>query len=240
VKRPGTGPHGQSLVELALVLPLFTLLLAGIFTFGIGIFYQQQITNAAREAARYAAIHSATSQCPTTSWRDPNLSRLPDDFDLGNYFNCDPADLGWPEMSAHAREKLFGLNAGQVHFAACWSGYWDDAPSGWDAAPLALDGTPNQFHDCTIGGIDPREDESSLPCPPPSTTLADDQASDLAASTAGSANQVTVYACYDWHPPAGGVGFPIPCGSSGWCHVEIVPATVTIRAVITEAMQHQQ
>ena len=91
--------RGQSLVEFALVLPLFVVVLSGIISLGIGVFYQQQLTNAAREAARYAAIHSATSQCPTTSWRDPNLSRLPDDFDLNNYYACDPPYLQWPEMT---------------------------------------------------------------------------------------------------------------------------------------------
>ena len=60
--------RGQTLVEFALVAPLFTMVLLGIVIFGIGVFYQQQLTNAAREAARYASIHSATSQCPTTSW----------------------------------------------------------------------------------------------------------------------------------------------------------------------------
>ncbi len=34
---------------------------------GLGVFYQQELTNVAREAARYAAIHSATAQCPTVS-----------------------------------------------------------------------------------------------------------------------------------------------------------------------------
>ena len=57
--------RGQTLVELALVLPLAIAALTGIITFGLGVFYTQQVTNAAREAARFAAIHSATAQCPT-------------------------------------------------------------------------------------------------------------------------------------------------------------------------------
>ena len=73
------------MVEFALVAPLFILTLVGIITFGAGVFYQQQLTNAAREAARYAAIHSATSQCPTRSWVTPNLNQLPDDFELDTY-----------------------------------------------------------------------------------------------------------------------------------------------------------
>ena len=63
--------RGQALVEFALVAPLLFLVIGGIITLGIGVFYQQQLTNAAREAARYAAIHSETSQCPTRSNREP-------------------------------------------------------------------------------------------------------------------------------------------------------------------------
>ena len=63
---------GQTLVELALVLPLLIMFLTGLISFGIGVFYQQQVANAAREAARYAAIHSATDPfCPTASWLAP-------------------------------------------------------------------------------------------------------------------------------------------------------------------------
>ena len=85
---------------------------SGIITLGIGVFYQQQLSNAAREAARYAAIHSATSQCPTTSWMDPNLSRVdptlrPERTD----YDCDPPDLRWPQMTAlRTFEQVFGLN----------------------------------------------------------------------------------------------------------------------------------
>lgn len=225
--------RGQTLVEFALVAPLFILVLAGIIIFGVGVFYQQQLTNAAREAARYAAIHSATSQCPTTSRLEPAPNRLPDDFDTNNYYSCDTPDLGWPMMTAHARSKVFGITASEVHFAACWSGYWDEDPIARYDAPAINpdDGQPNDFRECTMGGIDPREDTGSLPCPPPATVLTadpattDDKASNLAASEAYTANQVTVYACYEWSPPFISA---------------LVGGTVTMQAVITEAMQHQK
>ncbi|MFI5259188.1 MAG: TadE/TadG family type IV pilus assembly protein [Candidatus Limnocylindrales bacterium] len=56
--RPATrGPErGQSLVEFALVFPVFILLLAGIFDFGFGLYSQMTVINAAREAARSATI----------------------------------------------------------------------------------------------------------------------------------------------------------------------------------------
>ena len=228
--------RGQSLVEFALISPLLLLIIAGIVTLGIGVFYQQQLTNAAREAARYAAIHSATSQCPTVSNLPPHLSMLPPEF---VDYDCDPPSLGWPLMTAHARSNVWGINRSGVHVSACWSGFWDNDTGGYDAGPAKADGSPNEFRTCKIGGHDPQLETSELTCPAPPTTDLDDQASSLAHSAIGTANQVTVYACYEWHPPFGGLGFPIPCPDE-WCTVEIVPSVVTMRAAITESMQHQQ
>lgn len=230
-------PRGQALVEFALVTPLLVVLLGGIVIFGVGVFYQQQLTNAAREAARYASIHSATSQCPTRSWISPNLNQLPADFQLDTYQDCDPPDLGWPEMTAYARSKVFGLDPSLVHFSACWSGYWDNppgttwtGPQDWDAPAIGDDGQPNQFYPCRIGGVDPRTEASSISCPPPATVYTanpqttDDTASNLAATAALTTNQVTVYACYLWSPPL----------------VSDIVGTIKMQAVITEAMQHQR
>ena len=90
--------RGQTLVEFALVAPVLLLTIFGIITLGIGVFYQQQLTNAARETARYAAIHSATAQCPTTSWRQPNWSRVGPEIDQTTYYACDPPNLHWPKI----------------------------------------------------------------------------------------------------------------------------------------------
>ena len=54
----------------------------------------------------------------------------------------------------------------------------------------------------------------------------DDKASNLAVSSMGTANQVTVYACYDWRPPLAGF--------------LLIPETVPLRATITEILQHQR
>src|SRR4051812_25690396 len=62
---------GQALVEFALVFPIFLMLLMAIIVFGLYVFYNQQLTNAVREAARYASVHSASAQCPTVSRLDP-------------------------------------------------------------------------------------------------------------------------------------------------------------------------
>jgi hypothetical protein len=222
--RPETR-RGQALVEAALVLPLFIAVVAAVIVFGLGLFYQQQITNAAREAARYAAVHSATAQCPTSSWQGVNGGMVPESTILGD-LNCDPASTQWPLMRDHGRERAgFGFDENALHFAACWSGYVDPV-SGHDAPPFRADGTENDWADCTIGGIDPVLNTNALTCPPPPTTAADDKASNLAVSSGGTANQVTVYACYEWHPPLAGF--------------LLIPETISMRATISESMQHQR
>ena len=48
--------RGQTLVELALILPVFILLLAGIFDLGRAVYAASTINNAAREAGRLAIV----------------------------------------------------------------------------------------------------------------------------------------------------------------------------------------
>lgn len=50
--------RGQSAVEFALVAPLLFLLMFGIVDFGRAMYYQNEITNAAREGARIAILAS--------------------------------------------------------------------------------------------------------------------------------------------------------------------------------------
>jgi Flp pilus assembly protein TadG len=49
--------RGQSLVEFALVFPIFIILILGIIDFGMGLKSWIDITNSAREAARWAAVN---------------------------------------------------------------------------------------------------------------------------------------------------------------------------------------
>ena len=48
--------RGQTLVEFALILPIFILLLVGIFDFGRAIYAYNTISNAAREAVRVGIV----------------------------------------------------------------------------------------------------------------------------------------------------------------------------------------
>ena len=233
-------PRGraQALVEFALVFPLFLLLFISLIVFGLYIFYNQQLANAAREAARYAAVHSSTSQCPTVSQLEPRSDMLPA---TGTYWRCDPPELGWPEMTAKARAYIWGMAPNQVSLSACWSGYVDPATLQRDQAAS----TPGvAFTDCTIGGVDPQTAPSALICPAPVTTAAsdpnretatadgDDTASNVAvvAGSTGSDTHypttVTVYTCFNWQPPMAGF--------------VLIPSQITLRAVITEVLQRQQ
>lgn len=68
VRRAGTGPseRGAALVEFALILPVFMMLVLGMFSGGIAYNHQSSLANSAREAARYGAT-VAEAQCTPTS-----------------------------------------------------------------------------------------------------------------------------------------------------------------------------
>lgn len=218
-------PRGQALVEFTLVFPLVMLVIFGIVVFGLYVFHQQELTNVGREAARFASIHSSTSACPTASWKDPQAPGW-------NYpaypLHCDgpnrPGDpYPWPRMTEYARASAWGLDSSKVQLNACWSGYVPAGSSGYQADFPPVDpatGTPNDFVQCTIGGINPATAAGSLNCQSRMTVPADDPASDVPG------NQVTVYACWKWTPPLAGL--------------LAMPNQITIRAVLTEVIQRQQ
>lgn len=223
--------HGQALIEAALVMPLFIMVVFGIIVLGIGVFYQQQVTNAAREAARYAAIHSATAVCPTTGDYDP--ASPPQSYPLVTTpGGCDRKAQGWPRMTAHARSMVFGLPTTEVKVSACWSGYRKDSPTGAIDAPPPGDYTAigigvisSVFVQCSIDGQDPTTSVTAIGCADGLATT--DQASSMSDSvTTPIANTVTAYACYVWRPPMAGF--------------LLIPAEVTLRGVVTEPIQRQQ
>jgi Flp pilus assembly protein TadG len=57
---------GQALIEMAVALPTFFLLLFGIFAFSFALFGWCDITSDTRGAVRYASIHSNTALVPAT------------------------------------------------------------------------------------------------------------------------------------------------------------------------------
>lgn len=67
-KRPsrrGRRTRGQAMVEFALVLPIFILVLSGIMDFGVLLYSRMTVINAAREGARAAVTAPDTTSIPT-------------------------------------------------------------------------------------------------------------------------------------------------------------------------------
>jgi Flp pilus assembly protein TadG len=57
---------GQELIEFALILPIFALIIFGIFDLGRAVYYYSAMSNAAREGARYGSIHLEEADLDTT------------------------------------------------------------------------------------------------------------------------------------------------------------------------------
>src|SRR5256885_7822484 len=49
--------RGQAMVEFAVVIPIFLLMLIALFDFGRAVFSYNTLTNAAREGARFAIVN---------------------------------------------------------------------------------------------------------------------------------------------------------------------------------------
>ena len=68
IERFKRSDHGVAAVEFALVLPVLMLIVFGILNYGILLYDQSVITNAAREGARWGAINtSAAISCSGTA-----------------------------------------------------------------------------------------------------------------------------------------------------------------------------
>jgi Flp pilus assembly protein TadG len=62
VNIPARQGHGQALVEFALVLPIFMVLLFALLDFGRVVYAQNTVAEAAREAARFASVSPSDSK----------------------------------------------------------------------------------------------------------------------------------------------------------------------------------
>ena len=59
-KSRGKRERGQSLVEFALIIPFFLIVVLAVADFGLGLRAWITVTNSAREGARFAAVTCAT------------------------------------------------------------------------------------------------------------------------------------------------------------------------------------
>jgi Flp pilus assembly protein TadG len=102
-RRGGRGTsRGQALVEFALVIPIFVLLLTALFDMGRAVFAYNTLTNAAREGARIAIVNQdvdmikqhAKQATQIVELNDPSVSvgfwRMADD---GTADTSDPCNL---------------------------------------------------------------------------------------------------------------------------------------------------
>jgi Flp pilus assembly protein TadG len=64
-RRPRRGDRGAALVEFAIVVPVFFLLVFGIIEFGWAFFQNLDVRHGAREGARLASVNYKTTANPT-------------------------------------------------------------------------------------------------------------------------------------------------------------------------------
>jgi Flp pilus assembly protein TadG len=57
MKKPNSSSTAQSLIEIALLLPVALFLLLGFLDLGRAVYYYATLSNAVREATRYAIVH---------------------------------------------------------------------------------------------------------------------------------------------------------------------------------------
>lgn len=67
IRRGDSRSRGQGLVEFALVLPVFMVILIGMVDLGRAIWANNSAANAAREAARFASVHGGSCEDLTGS-----------------------------------------------------------------------------------------------------------------------------------------------------------------------------
>ena len=94
-------PRGQALVEFALVLPIFAIMLFGIIDFGRYVFTANSLNNGAREAARFASVVNRPAGV-----RRADPKRLRDD-------DREEPRLGRPAERRHRHRQLRALLGGR-------------------------------------------------------------------------------------------------------------------------------
>jgi hypothetical protein len=108
VRRPRRS-GGQALPEFALIAPLFFLLLFGIIEAGRFIYYYEVLSNATREGARYAIVHSGQTFNAESTGPDTGTPTPPS--------SDDPTG---ENVVQHVRDSAIGLVGSAITVDRCW------------------------------------------------------------------------------------------------------------------------
>ena len=70
------GDSAQAIVEFALILPLFLLIVTGVFDLARAVWQENTLAYAAREGTRYAIVHGSGSAAPVGPCSSCNLAAV--------------------------------------------------------------------------------------------------------------------------------------------------------------------
>lgn len=124
--------RGQSLVEFALILPVMILLLVGTFDIGHVVWTNDALSNAAREAARFAIVHGGSDSTPCPAGPAPVELVVPPAS----------ADCPYPSPSVQAiKDRATKWMAGVGGTTSIWVCYGDVDVCDSDTNAVGADNT---------------------------------------------------------------------------------------------------
>ena len=92
-KRWRTSSAGQTAAEFAMIATVLFLLMFGLMTVGSAVYSYNTISSAAREAVRYASVHSATSANPATN---DQITKVAKQYARGVNLADTDVTISWP------------------------------------------------------------------------------------------------------------------------------------------------
>jgi Flp pilus assembly protein TadG len=116
IRRRGNG-RGQALVEFALVIPIFLVLLVAVFDLGRAVFAYNTLTNAAREGARMAIVNQDVPTITARAKGQTAIVELDDPSVHVGFYQV--ADDGTPDLADPCKPAAVGCLA-MVSFEATY------------------------------------------------------------------------------------------------------------------------
>jgi len=115
---PGRKSTGQGLVEMALVVPVFMLIVIALFDLGRATFAYNTLTNAAREGARFAIVNQDPTKIVAWAKKQTAIVELNDPSVRVNFYQA--AGDGSPDTSRVCSPVAVGCLV-QVRFEATYT-----------------------------------------------------------------------------------------------------------------------